>query len=262
MHLSTIILLTLSTFIFAASGMGQVPDQANSAQLLVEKALNTMKEVSMDDWAFTMTTTSTKKKTVEHFDPLKPEDEQWALLLKDDHVPTVAEKKEYRDLKMKARATDAEKEDDKDDQETSFSIELGKLFQKGSLQVIEENEAKVIYTFQPQAQGKDDDKLMKHLKGKLTINRENKASPYIAEVSMYNEQPFSPMLSVKINVFKMTMVFRPVEPEGPVVIAQVKSVLQGKALFIKTLAEDVIVVYSDYVRRTDVAPQSGQPKEN
>ncbi|MBN2383977.1 hypothetical protein JXQ70_13960 [bacterium] len=252
-------IMTVMSLIIFLSCIDLVPRvwTEGSLPVLVEQALRTMQTGSTIDWSFTLITTSAGTKTIEHCDQTRPEGEQWQLVLIEDRKPTPEELEKYREAKNKLQNNDQAKKKDEDEENVSISIELGKLFGSGSLLLLEEEAERVKYGFQPSAQKEDDQKLMKHLKGTCLINRTDQASPYIEEITMFSENPFSPMFSVKIETFRTTMRFRPIEPGGPVLPARVTSFIQGKAFFIKTIAEDITVDYSDYVRCEDSPESNG-----
>lgn len=204
---------------------------------IVTEALKAMDDDDRN-WAFVQTTVDNGKTRVERFDPSRPKAEQWTLTLTEDRAPTPREQTEYRKKRAKELETvEARKEDPKRKEGGND------LIREDSLVLLRETVVQVVYSFRPPPGDDDEDMFADHIKGTLTIG---KSRPHAFTIEMKNETPMKPMTGVRIDRFSMTMEFRLVTPDGPVLPHRFEASVRGKALLVKSLNQDTVTTFSEY----------------
>jgi len=88
------------------------------------------------------------------------------------------------------------------------------------------------------------DKMLGHLVLHLTVG---KRGPHIARYTLTLENPYSPVLGVKMDELQVEATFTMPEAEHPSLLAAHASRFKGRILFIPT-EETLRVTFSDYVR--------------
>jgi hypothetical protein len=181
-------------------------------------------------WAFTQTTTSGNKSLVERYDPSKPEFSRWVLLKKDGAAPSAADLTEYEQkLSRRSRGDTAPNVKDQLDRATCERVE--------------ENTERATYRFRLKAIDKDD-KSAPFMAVTFTLH---KPTHTIEQVDLFNVEPFSPVFLVKVAEAKTTMKYSLPEGDRSTLLQNVTVKVRGRAMWIRSLDEDMTVVYSDYV---------------
>lgn len=237
----------LMIFIFctSVSALAQYPES-------VQKALEVMDEGDLELWAYTIKTEMLDKTVIEHFDPSKPDGEQWQLISVNGQNPSADEMEEYNDRKKKERERQESKDQDEQDEEKNgktISLGLNKMIDQNGLTLIKKESGLEEYSFQPLAEKKDDDEMMKYLTGTLIIDTKAQERPYIEQLILYSQETFSPAFSVKISRFRTDMRFQAVHEGGPIFPHTIKTEIEGKAMIFKKIDEKVTVTYSEYEYR-------------
>jgi hypothetical protein len=88
----------------------------------------------------------------------------------------------------------------------------------------------------------------------------HKATETIEQVELAAFEPFSPVFIVKINEAKTTMIYSLPEKDRPTLLQQVTVRIRGRALWFKSMDEDMTVTYSDH--EYTVRKPSGRADEN
>ncbi len=180
-------------------------------------------------WAFTQSTTASKQSLVEAFDPSKPDMRRWTLLKKDGKDPTEDELQDYREKQTRRSRGNS-------------APDVTKQLDQASAEKISEDADRVVYRFRLN-QGADDDTTAEHLRSTFTFH---KATRSIERVELANLEPFSPMFSVKIKEVRTVMQYSLPTDDRPSLLERISVRVRGRAMLVKSLDEDMEVVYSDY----------------
>jgi hypothetical protein len=217
-------LLLVSTCLLATAALraGPIPPA-------LEKALAGFQAEGTKGWAFTQSTRSAQKSLVERFDPSKPEFSRWTLLQKNDRAPTEDELKEYND--MLTRRTRGQTAPNVKDQVNRDSCELLGM---------EDGHARYRFQLKP---GGEDDESAEHM---VVIFSLHEPTGTIARVELTTVRPFSPMFAVKIEEARTVINYTLPEENRPTLLQDIAVHVRGRAMYFKSLDEDMTVTYSDY----------------
>lgn len=212
----------LALFITTALRAGEMPPA-------LTKALASFQTEGAKDWGFTQTTASSTKSLVERYDASKPEFSRWTLLSKDGRPATADEIKEYNQM-LTRRKPGQTAPNVKDQIRPETCEALG----------VENGRAR--YRFQLKA-GDEEDKSAEHM---VVIFSLHEASGTIERVELTSIHPFSPMFTVKIDEARTVIDYTLPEENRPSLLRQITVKVRGRAMFFKSLDEDMTVSYSDY----------------
>jgi hypothetical protein len=195
----------------------------------LEKALASFQAEGTKGWGFTQNTRSAERSLVERFDPAKPEFSRWSLVQKNDREPTEDEIKEYKD--MLTRRTRGQTAPNVKDQIRPETCEpLG----------VENGLARYRFQLKP---GGEDDKSAEHMVVTFSLHE---ASGTIERVELSSVRPFSPMFIVKIEEARTVITYTLPEENRPTLLREISVRVRGRAMYFKSLDEDMTVTYSDY----------------
>jgi len=195
----------------------------------LERALLGFRAEGTANWAFIQTTESGGKSLVEHFDPSKPEFSRWTLLKKNGASPTDAETKEYRE-RLSRRTTGGTAPSVKDQ------------IDPGTCELVSEDVERAVYRFHLKP-STNDDRSAAHMAAAFTLH---KPTVTIERVELSAFEPFSPMFAVKVNEAKTTILYSLPTAERPTLLQQINVHIRGRAMWIKSLDEDMTVTYSEH----------------
>ncbi len=193
---------------------------------IVSYAFEKFDQDTVFSYSYFSNTQTKSENFIEKYDPGKKVGDQWELISVNGKTPTKDRLKEYYKVK------------DNVNNEHSVNLNTDNM---NSFVLFNETAEFLTYSFKLNESKKN--KMAKHLKCKLDINKNNKC---ISKIKMYIEKPFSPMLSVKINNFKMEMIFQQMTDTGANLIKNIKTIVKGKAFLIKEIDENTIIEYHDY----------------
>jgi hypothetical protein len=194
------------------------------------RALDAYQAEGTKTWAFTQTTASTSKSMVERYDPSKPEFSRWKLLSKDGRPPTEEELAQYnRMLGQRTRTQTAPNVKEQIRRETCEA--LG----------VDNGVARFRFLLKP---GADDDKSAEHMAVTFSLHNESET---ITEVELASIRPFSPMFAVKIEEARTTIRYTLPDGQRPTLLRDIAVRVRGRAMFFKSLDQDMTVTYSDYL---------------
>jgi hypothetical protein len=217
------ILFVFSLFLSVALRAGELPPE-------LMKALDAFQTEGAKNWGFTQTTTSSSKSLVERYDPTKPEFSRWTLLRKDGHAATEDEIKEYN--QMLTRRTPGQTAPNVKDQ-----------IRRETCEALGSENGRARYRFQLKAGG-EEDKSAEHM---AVIFSLHEASGAIERVELASIRPFSPMFSVKIEEARTVIDYTLPDENRPSLLREITVRVRGRAMFFKSLDEDMTVAYTDYV---------------
>jgi hypothetical protein len=181
-------------------------------------------------WSFTQTSTASDHSRVERFTPTGRESIQWALVQQDGRAPTEEEAGKYRELK--ARRSSNENAPNVKDQINPDSCE-----------VLAESAELGVYRFQLKT-GDKDDKSAAFMRVTYTLHRPSRT---IERIELASTEPFSPVLMVKIQEARTVMTYTRPEADRPSLLKEVTVKVRGRAMWVRSIDQDMTVAYSDYV---------------
>lgn len=180
-------------------------------------------------WAFTQTTSGESHTRVERFDPLGRHSIQWKLVQQDGRAPTGEEIAKYNEIK--ARRSSNETAPNVKDQIIPESCE-----------VLSETAERGVYRFKLKPGG-DDDRAAEHMRATFTLHR---PTATIEQVELASVAPFSPVMMVNVQEARTVMSYSLPEGERPSLLRQVVVRIRGRAMWFRSLDQDMTVTYSDY----------------
>ncbi len=220
-HLLRLLLLASLTLTAQGEGPNSLPPE-------LSRALKLFRAEGAPHWAFIQTTESGGKSLIEHFDPSKPEFSRWTLLKKNGADPTAPELKDYQERLSRRTTGTAPNVKDQIDPTTCEQVSSDDL--------------RAAYRFRLQA-GDKGDRSAAHMTATFTLH---KPTGVIERVELTAFEPFSPMLTVKIHEAKTTMLYSVPEADHPTLLQKITVSLRGRAMWFKSLDEDMTVTYSHH----------------
>jgi len=181
-------------------------------------------------WAFTQTSKANVHSRVESFNPTGRDSIQWTLVQQDGRAPTEEEAGKYKELK--ARRSSNENAPNVRDQ-----------INQDSCEVVTENAELGVYRFQLKT-GDKDDQSAAFMRVTYTLHRPTQT---IEKIELASTEPFSPVFMVKIAEARTVMTYTRPADGRPSVLKEVAVKVRGRAMWVKSLDEDMTVTYSDYV---------------
>lgn len=194
-----------------------------------ETILKAFRAEGAKGWAFTQTTSGASHSLVERFEPLKPEFHRWTLLKKDGRDPTEKELKEYQEKQTRRTSGDT-------------APDVTKQLDLESAERVSDDNERAAYRFRLKPGDKEDTSAA-FMQVTFTFNKPTKA---IERVELASTGEFSPMFAVKIREARTVMLYSLPEGDRPSLLDRITVRVRGRAMWIKSLDEDMQVVYSDY----------------
>lgn len=217
-------LLVLAFALFTGSLMaGPMPAE-------LAAALKEFRAEGSKGWAFTQTTTSSERTRVERFDPRGKHSLLWTLLKENDRAPDADEIQKYNELKTRRSSN-----------ETAPNVKDQII--ADTCEVLEENVDRGVYRFQLKP-GDSDDSSAKFMRATFTLHR---PTATIQQVELASTEPFSPVFMVKVQEARTVMIYTLPEGERPTLLKEVSVRIRGRAMYFRSLDQDMTVTYSDYV---------------
>jgi hypothetical protein len=205
----------------SAAALAELPGEAAAA-------LTTFRADGARGWAYTQTTVDAGRKTIERFDPGRPEFVRWTLVEKDGAAPPAPELQHYRERKARRVLT-------------AGLPPLKDQLDLDTAELLEETPARWRYRFHVKPGG-GDDRAAAHLRATLTIS---KAAAAVETFALENIEPFSPAFFIKIEAMRTVMTYSLPTAVEPSHLLRVEAHVRGRAV-LKSLEQDVVVTYSDF----------------
>ena len=181
-------------------------------------------------WSFTQTSTASDQSRVEHFNPAGRDSLQWSLVQQDGRAPTEEELVKYKELK--ARRSSNETPPNVKDQ-----------LAPGSCEILSETAELGVYRFKLKT-GDKDDQSAEFMRVTYTLHR---PSHTIEQIELASTEPFSPVFLVKIQEARTVMTYTRPEADRPSLLKAVAVKIRGRAMWVRSLDQDMTVSYTDYV---------------
>ena len=181
-------------------------------------------------WAYTLATDRNGERMKERYDPARPPDAQWTLLLLNGRPPTTPEIEKY------ARSRPA-----------GTSAAPHSTFQKndldpGSVVLLREDPDRGEFRCSFRSASTGADKMLGHLSLRLTVNRRQ---PRVEKFALELNEPYSPVLGVKMRELRVQMSFAAPGPDQPGLPRESTSHFLG-TIFLFDLEENLHVTFSDF----------------
>ncbi|MFK8031741.1 MAG: hypothetical protein AB8G18_16000 [Gammaproteobacteria bacterium] len=207
-----------------------------SADLLPERlaqALQNTKDTS-DSWAYTRETHDEIGHYTERFDPRLPPGEQWQLVAFDNKEPLEEHYEMHR-----------ENYDELSGRDSPSAPDFNDMIDPETVELVDETEETIAYTFRPTAEGEDDQKIVPHLTGTIVINKRNDK---VAQIDIVNIRKIKPLPIVSIKRLEVKISLEEIQPGGPVFVTSTESLAQGRVMGLKKFSEEERVTFRDFER--------------
>jgi hypothetical protein len=181
-------------------------------------------------WSFVQTTSSEDKSLVERFDPLGKNFLQWTLLQQDGRAPTPDEIEKYNQRKTTRSSN-----------ETAPNVK--DQIAPGTCEIVSETPERGVYRFHLKPVD-DSDKAAQFMDVTFTLHR---PTGTIETVALASTGPFSPVFFVSVKDARTVMNYSLPEGDRPSFLQSVHVTIRGRAMWIRSLDQDLSVSYSDYV---------------
>jgi hypothetical protein len=182
------------------------------------------------DWAYIQTTIRNDLAITEKFDPTRPLDDRWTLLQYNGREPSPADREKYRRFKVSNPTTASQAAFRKSD------------IEPGSVELVREDAERADFRCSFRAEAAGSDKMLSHLSLQLTVNKQQR---YIEKFLLGLNEPYSPVLGVKMNTLTVEMTFSPPTADRPSLPVVGSSRFAGRIFFIGT-EENLQVSYSAF----------------
>jgi len=229
-------LIAVVAVFFTSVACAEAPH--GSYEALFQSAIKAITWDFHGDWAFTVTSSGSDGDRVGRFDPRRPQDERWTLLMIDGRPPTDKESAEY--AKNNHHFGDGDGDGDNGDDSAIDMVE------PGTLRLVEETDDYWLLSFVPTDDDDDDDvgrKVLESMQGTVKIIKDGE---YLAYIDIHNEKPIRPKLGVKMKKFLMHMSFGPIADNGPVVMRSMDFAIKLSAFVLVRVNEAESLAFSDF----------------
>jgi len=228
-------LIAVVAVFFTSVACAEAPH--GSYEALFQSAIKAITWDFHGDWAFTVTSSGSDGDRVGRFDPRRPQDERWTLLMIDGRPPTNKESAEY--AKNNHHFGDGDGDGDNGDDSAIDMVE------PGTLRLVEETDDYWLLSFVPTDDDDDDvgRKVLESMQGTVKIIKDGE---YLAYIDIHNEKPIRPKLGVKMKKFLMHMSFGPIADNGPVVMRSMDFAIKLSAFVLVRVNEAESLAFSDF----------------
>jgi len=228
-------LIAVVAVFFTSVACAEAPH--GSYEALFQSAIKAITWDFHGDWAFTVTSSGSDGDRVGRFDPRRPQDERWTLLMIDGRPPTNKESAEY--AKNNHHFGDGDGDGDNGDDSAIDMVE------PETLRLVEETDDYWLLSFVPTDDDDDDvgRKVLESMQGTVKIIKDGE---YLAYIDIHNEKPIRPQLGVKMKKFLMHMSFGPIADDGPVVMRSMDFAIKLSAFVLVRVSEAESMAFSDF----------------
>jgi len=210
------VLLVFSSLIFA-----QTPE-------IVTTAFAKMEADSVHQYSYMKSVQSTETLRIMKYDPTREGSDCWELVSINGENPN----------KKELKAFYKEMSGNSDSKNKSISMDSDDMI---NFSIVNDLDNHIEYSFN--MEGDEDDKMADALTCTISLN---KIDSTITKMTMYITETLSPMVSVKIEEFKIEMNFDKLAQTGSTLIQETKTRIKGQAMVFKKIDENVTETYFDY----------------
>lgn len=198
---------------------------------LLETALKNFRAEGAPGWSFVQTSVAGNESLVERFDATRPDFERWSLIAKNGRPATEEEKRDHLEKQTRrSRGGTAPRITESLDLET--------------VTLASETPEQGIYRCRLK-KGEAGDQTAAFLRATLVVH---KSTQSIERFALESIAPFSPAMGVKIAEMKTVMLFSVPQDDRPSLLLGVRTHLRGRAFWIKSLDQDLVVTYTEHAK--------------
>ena len=196
----------------------------------VKLALKSLDDINNNHWSFKHSRYTNHELAVSYFDPRKAIDQQWQLVLLNNKVPTVEQLEDFNNIWNVANTSEAE----------SFTA----MIAQDSLSFSYKQGGYAVFNFRPLVEDMLDHQAF--LTGEIWLNL---STGDIKELSIKNNQPLMPAVSIELDIFNMVFEFKRVL--NRLVYQRITLKLSGTVGYVQDLSEQNIEEFSDHLHIGD-----------
>lgn len=182
--------------------------------------------------AYTRVRSDADSLKIERYDPTNPQ-APWTLLNLDGRDPTPADLRRY-----------AQRAESRSDRRHPLSFDARDLVQPNSWELRSQNDHEVAYHFRLQPFEELSERLAEKAIGTLVLNKDNGR---LLRIRIENTEPAYPAPLVRITAYAQEMRFEYDEAIDADVLVKAVTHLRGRALGVRSLNDDRVIRYEDYL---------------
>lgn len=180
-------------------------------------------------WAFTQSTRASGKSLVERYDPRLPEFRRWTLLQKDGRAPTDEERRTYAEQQTRRSRGDT-------------APNVKEQIDESTAELIGDDGTRARWRFRLRTTDQDD-RSAAHMAATFVLHR---PTATIERMELASFEPFKPVTGIAVTEARTVVDYSLPEGERPTLLQRITVTLRGRAWWIKSLDDDMEVVYSDF----------------
>jgi|694.fasta_scaffold16786_8 hypothetical protein len=180
-------------------------------------------------WAFTQSTRASGKGLVERYDPRLPEFRRWSLLQKDGRAPTEQERQTYAEQQTRRSRGDT-------------APNVKEQIDEATAERLQDDGTRVHWRFRLRTT-EEDDRSAAHMTATFVLHRPTST---IERMELASFEPFKPVTGIAIDQARTVVEYSLPEGDRPTLLQRITVTLRGRAWWIKSLDDDMEVVYSDF----------------
>lgn len=221
--------MRLLLFVFFVIGVGA--SLASSAPIPedLRTALANYRAEGSKGWAFTQSTRASGKSLVERYDPRLPEFRRWELLQKDGRTPTDKERQTYAEQQTRRSRGDT-------------APNVKEQIDEATGELIQDDGTRAHWRFRLRTTD-EDDRSAAHMTATFVLHRPTST---IERMELASFEPFKPVTGIAIEQARTVVDYSLPEGDRPTLLQRITVTLRGRAWWIKSLDDDMEVVYSDF----------------
>jgi hypothetical protein len=219
----------LSLLFCGSDAFGQSPDAVFIAA--TEAALEKLDATDLDDdWYFSMELAEKDELKGIRSDPRRDKYDRRQLLTVNGIPADTERQREFRETEVK-------RIDGLDPEATGYRY----MVDTTTLQLVEQGDSYAKLSFIPRIKAMEESR--DQIRGVILLNVQTQQ---IEEIDIHNTEKLSPAFSVTVDAFQLTLKFQPEQGEN--LLKKLESHAAGKAGFLKSFDNLVVVEFSDYKR--------------
>ena len=228
MRVSLLLLFALAVNVTGATA-ATMPDDLRAA-------LASYRAEGTRGWAFTQSTRASGKSLVERYDPRLPEFSRWTLLQKDGRAPTEEERRSYAEQQTRRSRGDT-------------APNVKEQIDESTAERVDDDGTRARWRFRLRTTD-EDDRSAAHMAATFVLHR---PTATIERMELASFEPFRPVTGIAIEQARTVVEYSLPEGDRPTLLRRITVTLRGRAWWIKSLDDDMEVVYSEF-------ESAGQPK--
>jgi len=206
-----------------------LPVQATSMPDDLRAALASYRAEGSRGWAFTQSTRAAGKSLVERYDPRLPEFRRWTLLQKDGRPPTDKERASYAEQQTRRSRGDT-------------APNVKEQIDEATAQLVQDDGTRAQWRFRLRTTD-EDDRSAAHMAVTFVLHR---PTGTIERMELASFEPFKPVTGIAIEQARTVVEYSLPDGDRPTLLQRITVTLRGRAWWIKSLDDDMEVVYSEF----------------